>query len=174
MEMTTTTYLTSTPTEMPSVTDSFESDYEQERGKPMPSENHSFIQGEMYFQLKTNYGRQFDIFPELSLELPTGKAVPDICIYDKKTRDWKKDTIRRKDSPILAIEILSPKQNFNDITDKIFNIYFPSGVCSAWIVLPPAESIMLFTPSGLIKTFHKEVLTDSASGFDIDLNKVFI
>jgi Uma2 family endonuclease len=169
-----TTSLTTTPTKEPTIVDSFESDYEQDRGKPMPSENHSYIQTEMSFELKTNYGSQFDIFSELSLELKTGKAVPDLCVYNKKPRDWKKDTIRRTDPPILAVEILSPKQNFNDITDKIFTIYFPSGVQSAWIVLPPAESIMLFTPSGVIKTFHKEVLTDTASGFNIDLNNIFV
>jgi Uma2 family endonuclease len=168
------TYSTTELTQEAPIVGSYESSYEQERGKPMPSENHSYIQTEMSFQLKTNYGRQFDIFSELSLELTTGKAVPDICIYDKKPRDWKHDTIRRKDPPILAVEILSPKQNFNDITDKIFNIYFPAGVRAAWIVLPPAESIMLFTPSGVIKTFHKEMLTDTASGFDIDLNNVFV
>jgi Uma2 family endonuclease len=166
--------LISTTIEAQPRVDSSALNYEQERGKPMPSENHSYIQGEIYFELKTNYGRQFDIFPELSLELATGKAVPDLCIYEKKPRNWKLDTIRRTDAPILAVEILSPKQNFNDITDKIFNIYFPAGVKSAWIILPPAESLMVLTPNGGVKTYHKEEVIDKISGFDVDLNKIFI
>jgi hypothetical protein len=44
---------------------------------------------------------------------------------------------------------------------------------SAWVVLPPVESIMLFQPNQKTKTLNEGILKDAASGFEIDLDKVF-
>jgi Uma2 family endonuclease len=152
---------------------SIETQYEQERGKPMPSKNHSLLQMEIGFELKTQYGKQFDIFSELSLDLTSGGAVPDICIYAKTPRDWQSDVIKTKVLPLLAIEILSPKQAFNDIVDKIKDIYFPVGMKSAWIILPSIESVMLLMPNQKTATFNQGILKDEASGFELDIDKIF-
>lgn len=147
--------------------------YQTERGKPMPSNNHSYLQAEICFQLKVKHNAEFDIYSELSLELPSGKAVPDVCVYPKRVQNWQRDIIRRTDAPILVIEILSPKQAFDDLVDKIQDIYFPSGVLSAWIVVPSAESLILFTPNAKPESFDKTIVKDTASGFELDLNLVF-
>ena len=173
MELVTTYSSIAAATEAQPTVDSYETQYEQERGKPMPSKNHSIVQGEMYYQLRNQYGAEFDIFPELSLDLVSGKATPDICIYKKTPRNWKKDVVKTKEVPLLAVEILSPKQNFNDIVDKIEDIYFPAGMKSAWVVLPQIESFMLFKPNEKTKTFNEGIFKDAASGFDIDLDKIF-
>jgi Uma2 family endonuclease len=151
----------------------FEVQYQTERGKPMPSYNHAFLQLEIGFQLKVKYNSEFDILSELSLDLSSGKAVPDLCIYTKKPQNWQRDIIRLKDAPLLAIEILSPKQAFDDIVDKIQDIYFPAGVLSAWIVVPSAESVILYKPNEKPESFTKTMVKDSASGFELDLNLVF-
>lgn len=168
-----TTYSTTESEAQPNL-DSLEMQYEQERGKPMPSKNHAIIQGNAYYELRNQYGNQFDVFPELSLDLTSGKAVPDLCIYEKTPRNWQVDVIKTKETPLLAIEILSPKQNFNDIVDKMNNIYFPAGMKSVWVVLPPAESIMVFKPNEKTKTYNEGILNDAASGFELNLDKIFI
>ena len=147
--------------------------YQTERGKPMPSNNHSYLQLEIGFQLKVKYNSEFDIYSELSLGLSAGKAVPDLCIYPKRLQDWQRDIVRRTDAPLLAIEILSPKQAFDDIVDKIQDIYFPSGVLSAWVIVPSAESLILFQPNKKPTSFDKTIVKDTASGFELDLNLVF-
>jgi Uma2 family endonuclease len=151
----------------------FEVHYETERGKPMPSDNHSYLQAEICYQLKLKYNSEFDIQTELSLELPSGNAVPDLCVFPKKQRNWQRDIIRRKDAPLLAIEILSPKQGFDDLVDKIQDIYFPAGVLSAWIIVPSAESLILFKPNEKPETFSKTIVQDSASKFELDLGLIF-
>ena len=168
-----TTYSSTAATEAQPTVDSYEMQYEQERGKPMPSKNHSLLQAETLFELKLQYGNQFDVFPELSLELVSGKATPDLCIYEKTPRNWKVDVIRTKQPPLLAIEILSPKQNFNDIVEKIEDIYFPAGMTSVWVILPLIQSIMIFKPNEKTKMFNEGVLHDNTSHFDLDLDKVF-
>jgi Uma2 family endonuclease len=173
-----TTYLTTTETaiEVQPTLESLETQYEQERGKPMPSKNHSIIQGNAYFELRNQYGDQYDIFPELSLSLTTdGKgAVPDICIYDKTPRDWEEDVIKTNIPPLLAIEIPSPRQVFDDITDKIRNIYFPAGMKSVWVVLPNVQAVMLFRPNQKTETYNQGVLNDTASGFELNIDKIFM
>ncbi len=167
---------TETVSEVQPTVDSLETRYEQERGKPMPSKNHSIIQGNVYFELRNQYGNQFDIFPELSLDLipNTPGAVPDICIYDKTPRNWQVDVIKTKNPPLLAIEILSPRQIFDDITDKINNIYFPAGMKSVWVVLPQIESVMLFRPNQKTETYNQGILKDTASGFELNIDKIFM
>jgi Uma2 family endonuclease len=168
-----TTYST-TVVETQSSDNSYEVLYEQERGKPMPSKNHAIIQGNAYFELRNQYNDQFDVLTELSLDLTTGKAVPDLCIYEKTPRNWQVDVIKTKEAPLLAIEILSPKQSLNDIVDKINTIYFPAGMKSVWVVLPPAESVMVFKPNSKTQTYNEGILKDDASGFELNLDKIFI
>ncbi len=153
---------------------SLETQYEQERGKPMPSKNHSIIQGNVYFELRNQYGKQFDIYPELSLELTSGGAVPDICIYDKTPRDWQVDVIKTNNPPLLAIEILSPRQVFDDITDKINKVYFPAGMKSVWVILPKVESVMLFRPNEKIETYNGGIMQDTSSGFELNIDNIFM
>lgn len=173
-----TTYSTTTETvsEAQPMVASLETQYEQERGKPMPSKNHSLLQMEIGFELKTQYGKQFDIFPELSLDLTSGGqgAVPDLCIYDKTPRNWDDDVIKTKIPPLLAIEILSPRQVFDDITDKIRSIYFPAGMKSVWVVLPKVQSVMLFRPNQKTETYNQGILKDTASGFELNIDKIFM
>jgi Uma2 family endonuclease len=170
--MTVTTY--SKDEEMPlSEAADFEVQYQTERGKPMPSYNHAYLQAEIGFQLKVQYKAEYDILSELSLDLSSGKAVPDLCIYPKKVNNWQRDVIKYKTAPLLAIEILSPKQAFDDLVDKIQDIYFPAGVLSAWIVVPSAESVILYKPNEKPETFNKTIVKDSASKFELDLRLIF-
>ena len=46
-----------------------QSTYEQDRGKPMPSKVHAYIQMNIGFELKTRYKDRFTFLSELSLDL---------------------------------------------------------------------------------------------------------
>jgi Uma2 family endonuclease len=147
--------------------------YELERNKPMPSLNHAKIQFRLAMHLGLAYSSEFDILPELTIAFPVKPAVPDIAIYPKVADDWQNDVIKRVEIPLLAIEILSPRQVFDDIIDKINTIYFPAGLKSAWVVLPSAQSVMIFTPNAKPRLYNSGIMQDTASGFEVDLDKIF-
>ena len=110
---------------------------------------------------------------ELSLELPgTRPMVPDVCVYPKKVYNGFEDQRKVTEPPLIAIEILSPSQGSDQLTEK-FEAYFVAGVQSCWFVQPVVDAIFVITPDKNISVFHKEVLTDPATGITLDLNDVF-
>ncbi len=147
--------------------------YELERNKPMPSLNHARIQARLVRHLANAYSEKYDILSELTIDFPVKSAVPDVSIYPITPADWQNDVIKQVEIPLLAIEILSPRQIFDDILDKIKKIYFPAGMRSVWVVLPSAQSVMIFEPNQKPKTFNSGIMRDEASGFEVDLDKIF-
>ena len=60
------------------------SEYEIERGKPLPSFNHGIIQANLGAQFMKNEG--YRVVSELTLELDEPPhAVPDLCVYATKS-----------------------------------------------------------------------------------------
>jgi Uma2 family endonuclease len=147
--------------------------YEIERNKPIPSKNHSKAQKRLIVALDNMYGDDFDIYPELEISFTAKNCVPDIAIYPIESDNWAKDHVRRTDLPNLVIEILSPRQVYGDIIEKIEEVYFPAGMLSAWVVLPPNKAILLMKSDGTSQFFTTGILKDDASGFEVDLAKIF-
>ncbi|GAB3916390.1 Uma2 family endonuclease [Larkinella terrae] len=121
----------------------------------------------------SRYDEQFDILPELELELSTGKCKPDISIYHNLPVDWLNDIIYYNQPPVTAIEILSPKQAVNELTDKAYKQYFPAGVQSVWLIIPVLQTIHLLLPDGSKKPFSTGILRDPATGIELDLARLF-
>ncbi len=167
-----TSNITSYPNNIESQND-IEIQYQNERGKPMPSLNHAKLQALIAAYFVVNYGDIYDIFTEIEVELLDKRAVPDLAIYPIQATDWESDVIRRTDAPILTIEILSPKQALDDILSKIRTIYFPGGVQSSWVVIPAMRTISVMTLDKKIKSYTEGIVNDEVSGFEIDLNKIF-
>ncbi len=120
------------------------SDYEKERGKPMPSLNHGVIQSELIGAFLPF--REFSVVSELTLELPDGsRLTPDISVYPRLRPDWYHDKVRMKTMPKLAVEIISPSQGFQEIGDKL-DLYFAHGVESVWVVQPGMQAIAIYLP----------------------------
>ena len=148
--------------------------YQIERNKPMPSKNHSAIQTLLCATLVYKYRNQYQIFSELSLTMPDVKpAVPDICIFPKAKLDLLNDEIKVSDVPITVIEILSPKQGIEDIKNKFFEIYFPAGVQSAWLIIPPLRSVHIFTPDRKFTNYYAGKLEDKACKIELELDDFF-
>lgn len=151
-----------------------ELDYETERNKPMPSRNHSIIQLRLGAALINHYDDQFNFMGELNLAPPNVKpSVPDICIYPKSLINLLEDEIKVIEPPLTAIEILSPKQSIDDVKDKFFNIYFPAGVKSAWLVIPTFRTVYVFTPDRKYATFNSGTLNDPTLGITLELDEFF-
>ena len=141
-------------------------------GPPHRSVNHSRLIHRISVALD-RYDAEYDIFPELELELSTGKCKPDISIFRNLPIDWLNDIIFYNHPPIIAIEILSPKQALTDLTQKAFDLYFPSGVQVVWIVQPSVRMIIVLTPDGKRLTFADTALIDPVTGFELELSSIF-
>ena len=148
------------------------SDYERERGKPMPSFNHGKLQARLSQQLLNQYEDQYDVLSELSLEAPNPAYVPDLCLFLAEPSNWREDEIRVSEVPLTVIEIISPSQTDTELTAKS-TAYFAAGVKSYWLVQPVLRTIFVLLPIGDELVFHNDVLTDPTNGVSIDLKKVF-
>lgn len=148
------------------------SDYEIERNKPMPNIIHGAVQTAISVLLKALYGNKFMFISELSLD-STPPSTPDICIYPKRKLDVRTVTAREKEVPLTTIEIISPSQSVNELMHKAWDIYFPLGVNSAWIVVPELKGIHIVLPDDTNFFFNTGMLTDPATGIEIPVTQVF-
>lgn len=148
------------------------SDPEETQIEKPRSLNHSRLAYRLGILL-SKYEDKYDILPELDFELIADKAKPDIAICNKMPIDWEHDLIRLTEPPITIIEILSPKQAYNDLTDKIYETYFQSGVKSVWLVLPSVEAIQLFIPEQPVKYFNDAIFHDPTNGIELDIKELF-
>ena len=144
--------------------------YEEERGKPMPSFNHASIQTNLAVEFAQQ--REFRVCSELTLEFEGQPYTPDLSVYHREALDLRHDQIRRTDPPLLAVEIFSPRQGYQDVMEKL-DIYFRNGVKSCWIVSPPLHTISILRPDGSTDTVNSGLAKDPATGLTADLERVF-
>ena len=144
--------------------------YEAERGKPMPSMNHSVIQTNLIVEFARQ--REFRVCSELSLELDGQPLTPDLSIYPREPLNLRRDIVKRTDPPLMVVEILSPTQGSQSVMEKV-EVYFRAGVKSCWIVSPPFHTITLLRPDGTEEVVHDGVAKDTATGLTADLSAVF-
>ena len=147
-----------------------ESTYEAERGKPMPSLNHSIVQVRLSFE----FLQQTDfVFSELSLELGYEKTrVPDLSIFAPRTVDFRHDEVKVSDPPQTVVEIFSPQQPSQEVMAKL-DEYFAFGIQSVWVVSPPLRHVTIFAADGREARFTEGIATDPVTGLTADLSKVF-
>ena len=145
--------------------------YEQERGKPMPSFNHYFVQTQLQFALHEACGDRYLVGGELSLSTePT--TTPDLAVCNFRHPDWLHDEIRAEDPPVMVVEILSPSQSVNEIIPKI-EAYFRFGIRSVWLVLPPLKQVAVFTPEMEPRVFVEGDVVDPTLDASVSLDKIF-
>jgi Uma2 family endonuclease len=135
----------------------------------------SYNHAKITYRLAKNlsrYDQQYDILPELEFELSHGRAKPDLAICKLGKIDWLRDIIRPTHPPLLAIEILSPRQALSDLTDKALDIYFPSGTSVVWIIIPHFKQVTVMIPDGQ-KTVTSGKLLDEKTGVELDLESIF-
>ena len=148
------------------------SQYEIERGKPMPSKNHGKLQQRIGVEIAVQYGDTYETYSELSLTVPNPPYVPDLCLFPAEPSNWRQDEVKVSDVPLTVIEIVSPSQTDTELTAKSI-AYFAAGVKSYWLVQPVLRTIFVLLPNGDELVFHNDTLTDPTNGISIDLKKVF-
>lgn len=72
--------------------------------------NHSRLTSRITWLLSAAYEDEdeYDVLPELDIEMSTGRAKPDVALIPKQVYNWREDIIAFPHAPITAIEILSP------------------------------------------------------------------
>ncbi len=150
------------------------SQYELERNKPMPSLNHSIVQSNLIFELKTRYKKIFSFLSEIDIVMPERPfAVPDIAIYPKLEMDSFDDKVAMTEMPFTTIEILSSTQTEKELVSKSKR-YFDAGVKSCWIVLPIFKVVIVFSEPTKRQVFTEDMtLIDHATGIELPLGDIF-
>ncbi len=148
------------------------SEYELERGKPMPSRNHSLVQVSLIGEF-LRQGDELSILSEFSLELEGTPFVPDISVHRRmQDVDVLHDEIKGTEPPLLAVEILSPTQPLDDLVQKA-SAYLKAGVQACWLVQPSLQNITVFLPGQSPRTYTEGEVTDPTTGITVKLEDVF-
>lgn len=135
-----------------------------------PSYNHSYLAYQIAKAI--DKGDNFNIHIKITLDIDGVDFIPDIVVYQRKAIDFLHDKIKSEERPLLAIEILSPKQAVNDITDKI-EIYLKAGVLSCWLGIPPTKTIIVFNDIHNPQSYSSHSFTDTALKKEIFLKDIF-
>jgi len=143
------------------------------------SYNHSTVQANLAFLFK-RIG-QYSVSIELSLDISQFQAAhlqfgneikPDVCIYPKRRLSRPYDILKMVEMPLVAVEILSPKQGAYEILEK-FEVYFALGVKSCWLVDPTTEIVAVYTAFDQHQTFSTGEIIDDKVGIRIPLAQIF-
>jgi Uma2 family endonuclease len=151
------------------------SQYELERGKPMPSKNHAIIQSRLIIAFAQLAGDRYTILSEITIDLPAGGVVPDIALYPPTPYEAFNDEVEMTTPPLCAIEIISPSQSNQQFIKKAEN-YFKAGTRSCWIVDPVFRQIHVFDSAEHYQTFQagrEELLIDSVMDIRLSLTDLF-
>ncbi len=146
-------------------------DYERERGKPMPSKFHSLIQKKLILAL-ARYEPPYVVFSELSLELDGIRYTPDLSVYRREDVDFAREEIRMTRPPLLTVEIESPTQPTQALVDKV-EALLGHGVRSCWLVQPALETVTVFTEGMEKKTITEGAVADPVTEIEVALEDVF-
>jgi len=141
----------------------------------MGSRNHSYLQMKLG-ALLLNF-EEYMVLSEISLDSSSldnnSKEIrPDLALFPKQSINFLQDEIRMQTMPLLAIEILSPRQSIDEILEK-FSTYFELGVKSCWLVLLPLQSVSVFSTANQEQTFSQDELVDSVLNIHLTIKSIF-
>lgn len=139
----------------------------------MPSRNHSRVAHNLSVLLDL-FKDRFSIHQQLSLNLDGWQTIPDLCLYPlgSLSSDWLADEDEITAPPALVIEILSPKQNFQPLVDKIRE-YGRHGVKSCWLVEPATRVVSVFPALAGSRACAEGILRDESMGIELPLAQIF-
>lgn len=139
-----------------------EDDVVDNEEQKMGSLKHSVVQGQINGLLFSE--KRFRILPELTLDVGSldlsqfglkakTELIPDMCLYPVgHLKKRGRDLLKVSELPLLAIEVISPKQGSDDILAK-FEAYFTLGVKSCWLVDPSVDVVHVYPQMDQHKTF---------------------
>jgi Uma2 family endonuclease len=116
--------------------------------------------------------KQYRVMSEVGLEVAGRPFTPDLCVYPRQPIDFRRDDVRLTEPPLLAVEIFSPTQGYQEVMDKV-EVYLKNGVKSCWVVNPPQRAVTVYLADGSEKTYVEGEIQDPATGLTADLSAVF-
>lgn len=146
---------------------------DESQDEKMSSFNHSELQSRLAFLFMAAYRTQYSILTELDFSFASGKTRPDLCIMPKRKVDWLADEIVMQDVPLTTIEILSPEQSLNSLTDRIYKKHFPAGVKSVWLVVPTVQTVSILLPDRRQVNVANGTVVDPVTGIQLELSDIF-
>lgn len=141
----------------------------EEVTEEMPTYNHSYICLEIISQILPN--QAFKPLPELTLNIGNG-ITPDISVYPVELApkpNFFSDITRYDKMPFLAIEIISPSQDIQDLLNKA-QMLIQSGVKSVWTIEPFSRTVFVTNENGN-RLFHNTKV--ESEGVRVDFQKIF-
>ncbi|MEM7130754.1 MAG: Uma2 family endonuclease [Chloroflexota bacterium] len=154
-------------------------EHEIEEFDDMGSHNHSMVQANLAYLFKLD--GKYSVYNELSLDVSSldsekynvkDEAIPDICIYSKRSLSLPRDILRMTEMPVLAVEVLSPRQGIGSILEK-FDAYFALGIKSCWLVDPLTQTVNVYHAPTKHKTFSEETIVDPVAEIEMSLSAIF-
>lgn len=119
------------------------------------------------------YRQQYSILTEPDFNFASGKTRPDLAILPKRKPNWLADEIIMQDVPLTTIEILSPEQSLNSLTDHIYKKHFPAGVKTVWLIVPTVQTVSILLPDQKQVNFSQGIITDPVTNIQLDLADIF-
>lgn len=146
---------------------------DESQDEKMSSLNHSDLQTRLGFLLMLAYRQQYSIYTELDFNFASGKTRPDLCIMPKRKANWLVDEIIVQDVPLTTVEILSPEQSLNSLTERIYKKHFPAGVKTVWLVVPAVQTVSVLLPDRKQVNFSQGIITDPVTNIQLNLDDIF-
>ena len=110
--------------------------------------------------------------PDIELVGNATALEPDIAVFRELSIDFQNDLLKSKDTPVLVVEILSPRQGVQTLVDK-FKLYFALGIQSCWLVYPHAKAIAVYHSPSAFEMFVNGDLVDGVVNIRLSLREVF-
>jgi len=143
--------------------------------------NHSAIQANLAFLLK-RLGI-YSVCINLSLDIGnidtekfdlmlSSEIQADVSLYPKRKLDPTNDILKMTEMPLLAIEIVSPKQGIYEILEK-FKLYFALNIQSCWLVLPSTQTVTVYAAPDQFRTFGEGEVLDEVLNIHLPIAEIF-
>ena len=97
---------------------------------------------------------------------------PDICLYPKRGLSRPRDILKMTEMPLLAVEILSPRQGTYSILQK-FEAYFSLGIHSCWLVEPTTRVVHIYKDPITRTTYSTGDLIDEKLDIQMAVAEIF-
>jgi Uma2 family endonuclease len=157
---------------------------EDEESQESGSLNHSIVQAQITCLLYPD--ERFRVMVELSLDASQidlsqfglkakDELKPDVCLYPRSVGlSEPTDILKMLEMPLLAIEVVSPKQGIDGILAK-FQAYFTVGIQSCWLAVPAIKSIAVYSQPTRFKAFNMNDtdIIDETLDIHLPIQKVF-
>lgn len=154
--------------------------YGEIKERSMPSPIHGRIQAEIAAELRNfvKANKLGVVYTETHFEFAENLSrVPDVAFvsFERFPEDGEDKSSRWHIAPDLAVEVISPTDDYEDVQEKITE-YFTFGVRQVWIVSPESKTLQIYFSRTEVKilTADDELIAEEIlPGFRLKLSEIF-